>query len=648
MIKPYRFNVFNIAALLFVVLTIFSCATYSGIHSSNTNNHVVLSDRNQFEEGFELAWIAGPENKGNFQVSPVFIQDKLYVFYPGEGIKGFGPSGQILCDFKYSLSRSFREIGTINNLIIIPSAGEVLFFDTEKCELSKSYGNNGKIKIRSFSLLAPAIDLRKKIIISPALSGAVEFYDFHGKFLGEVGLNGELVKPRIWSGFNYDSDLGLAYIVTSNSGFLKPYEIEENDVDYSNSIIAIDVNSKNVKWRKQEFSPEYLDLDFVAKPMVIPCDVPEVKKCIVALSKSGSIFFLNALTGDFIFNENIVTEKRLRPLRPHPLGSIKYDPVVEWVEFNTDEVDRLKRATRYASFLEDDFTTVANDHVLFGLHGGPEWFGGSYDASSKLLVVPTNRMPWILRTEYYPKRVTGLSKFFTGYKDFQNECASCHGKDMEGFYTDEAGGDLGTEIVYIPSLLGAKRKFNIDQYTCDSHLAVHFDVKICPDSLNRIANYLTYVDLFLVWDSVLGFNEGFMERRFWQPLVTSQGFPASKTPWGNVTAVDLSTGAHVWSVPFGETELGNTGDWNMGGLTTTSTGYTIASGTRDAKAKILRTSTGELISEIQLSAPASSPPTPFFYDGCTYLAFNASGGKFFNFKRKGKGVEVYVNKSCRN
>jgi quinoprotein glucose dehydrogenase len=639
---------FLVILKLALTFTLYSNSAHSVTsYSPDTNKHFVLEGSGQFEEGFKLAWIAGPKNQGNFQVSPILINGKLFVFFPNKGLKGFNPSsGEVQCEFNYALSENFRSVGTKGDLLVIPTAGELLFFDTKKCELSENFGINGKIELRSLSLLDPAVDFKRNIIISPALSGEVEFYDFKGDFIGAVDLNGKMVQPRIWSGFNYDADLGLAYVVTSNSGFLAPYEIDSNDVDYSNSIIAIDVKSKSVKWQKQEFSPEYLDLDFVGKPMVVPCINHGTQKCIVALSKSGSIFFLDANTGDFIFDELEISNNRLKPLRPHRLGRIKYDPSEELVEFDDHELNRLNKIMKKALFAEDEYTKINEPYITFGIHGGPEWFGGSYDKSLDLLVVPTNRIPWILRTTYYPKRITKLSKFFPGHRDYQEKCALCHGKDMEGFYTDEGGGDYGNEIVHVPSLLGAKRLFNINRYRCNNHLEVHSDLKSCPSSLNNIVKYLSYVDTFLVWDNVLGFNQGFMERRFWQPLVTKKGFPASKTPWGSIYAVSLTTGNLVWRVPFGTTVLGSTGDWNMGGLVTTSNGYTIASGTRDAKARIFETGSGKLITEIQLSAPASSPPTTFTYDGCTYVALNASGGQFYKFKRQGRGVEVYVNKGC--
>ena len=37
---------------------------------------------------------------------------------------------------------------------------------------------------------------------------------------------------------------------------------------------------------------------------------------------------------------------------------------------------------------------------MYGLHGGPEWPGGTYDKKNKQIIVPTNHYPWIIRIYY--------------------------------------------------------------------------------------------------------------------------------------------------------------------------------------------------------------------------------------------------------
>ena len=40
----------------------------------------------------------------------------------------------------------------------------------------------------------------------------------------------------------------------------------------------------------------------------------------------------------------------------------------------------------------------------------------------------------------------------------------------------------------------------------------------------------------------------------WEFINDQFGHPGSKPPWGNLTAINLSTGKKIWQIPFGEYE----------------------------------------------------------------------------------------------
>ena len=41
---------------------------------------------------------------------------------------------------------------------------------------------------------------------------------------------------------------------------------------------------------------------------------------------------------------------------------------------------------------------------MFGIHGGAEWPGGTYDKLNNQIILPTNHYPWIIRTFYTEKK----------------------------------------------------------------------------------------------------------------------------------------------------------------------------------------------------------------------------------------------------
>ena len=84
----------------------------------------------------------------------------------------------------------------------------------------------------------------------------------------------------------------------------------------------------------------------------------------------------------------------------------------------------------------------------------------------------------------------------------------------------------------------------------------------------------------------------------------------------------------------------------MGGVVTTTGSILIANGTRDAKARIFNVKNGQLLWEYQLNAPGASPPMTYTFQGCQYIAFNASGGRFWNSEHYGKFIEVFKLSDC--
>ena len=85
----------------------------------------------------------------------------------------------------------------------------------------------------------------------------------------------------------------------------------------------------------------------------------------------------------------------------------------------------------------------------------------------------------------------------------------------------------------------------------------------------------------------------------------------------------------------------------MGGVVSTTGGIVIANGTRDAKARIFNVKNGQFLWEYQLNAPGASPPMTYTFQGCQYIAFNASGGRFWNSEHYGKFIEVFKLSNCK-
>ena len=109
------------------------------------------------------------------------------------------------------------------------------------------------------------------------------------------------------------------------------------------------------------------------------------------------------------------------------------------------------------------------------------------------------------------------------------------------------------------------------------------------------------------------------------------GYPGSKPPWGNLTAINLNTGKIIWKIPFGEYEeltkkgVPITGTYNYGGVTATAGGIVFATGTLDNKIRAFEAKTGKELWNYKLPFSGSSPPTIYEYNNEQYVLVSATG-----------------------
>ena len=114
-------------------------------------------------------------------------------------------------------------------------------------------------------------------------------------------------------------------------------------------------------------------------------------------------------------------------------------------------------------------------------------------------------------------------------------------------------------------------------------------------------------------------------------LLDQNGYPGSKPPWGNLSALDLNTGKIKWQVPFGEydelTKMGIplTGTENYGGATGTAGNLIFATGTLDKKIRAFNSNNGEEVWSYQLEYVGSGPPSIYSINDEQYIVVASTG-----------------------
>ena len=136
----------------------------------------------------------------------------------------------------------------------------------------------------------------------------------------------------------------------------------------------------------------------------------------------------------------------------------------------------------------------------------------------------------------------------------------------------------------------------------------------------------------LIWlEKTLEDNVYYEYSMHWEFINDQFGHPGSKPPWGNLTAINLSTGKKIWQIPFGEYEelteknIPITGTFNYGGVTGTAGNLLFATGTLDNKIRAYNSTNGDELWSFKLPYSGSSPPTIFEFNEEQYVLVPATG-----------------------
>lgn len=114
-------------------------------------------------------------------------------------------------------------------------------------------------------------------------------------------------------------------------------------------------------------------------------------------------------------------------------------------------------------------------------------------------------------------------------------------------------------------------------------------------------------------------------------FLDQEGYPAIKPPWGQLNAIDLSTGEFVWRAVLGEhvelTRRGvpQTGTDNFGGAIVTAGGLVFIAGTRDERIRAFDKRTGQMLWEHALPAGGYANPATYSVGERQYVVIAAGG-----------------------
>jgi quinoprotein glucose dehydrogenase len=488
-----------------------------------------------------------------------------------------------------------------------------------------------------------------------------------------------------WPGMALDEARGIVFVPTGSAAtdFYGADRIGDNL--FANSLLALDAATGTRIWHFQAVRHDMWDRDFPSPPSLVT--ITQNGRTIDAVAqatKHGFLFLFDRTNGQPIFPieyktfpaSNVPGEvaRGEQPLPGKPRPFARQLLTEDLLTTRTPEMHAwaLEQFKTFRS--EGQFVPLGIDKptVVFpGFDGGAEWGGQAFDPQTGLYYVNANDLAW-----------TGTLAPNTGGQNGQalylRNCASCHRDDR-----------VGTPPT-IPSLIdiGGRRSFaemstlirqgagrmpgqpTLDQAAVNAIIQYVTTGQDAPAAGGRGGGQgagggrgragapgpdgVTGRSGTPTPDAVTGgapppaatgrgggpgpvdprINTSFRftgYRKFLDP----DGYPATATPWGTLSAINLNTGEYAWQVPLGEYPelvaqgLKNTGSENYGGPVVTAGGLVFIGATNaDRKLRAFDKATGQLLWETVMPGPGRATPAVYEMNGRQFIviATGSAGG----------------------
>lgn len=217
---------------------------------------------------------------------------------------------------------------------------------------------------------------------------------------------------NVWANMAVDQKLDLVYLPTTSPSGDFYGAGRAGDNRYSSSIVALHGRTGKVAWHFQFIHHNVFDYDTPSEPLLIDWKKADGSSvpALVQNNKTGLIFVFNRATGEPLVpiverpvpQQHAAPGEKLSPTQPFPVGM----PMLVKHGFSPDDawgftpIDRwlCKRKIEALNY-GPAFTPPSLKGTVFSpsVGGGPNWGGGAYDPASGLMIVPSNRVPVVMR-----------------------------------------------------------------------------------------------------------------------------------------------------------------------------------------------------------------------------------------------------------
>jgi quinoprotein glucose dehydrogenase len=611
--------------------------------------------------------MAGP---GDPQTHPLAMDGVVYAYTPSlqvlaldgatgkeiwrfdSGIKGQGAQRGLTW---WSDGRQTRLFASVMHMLyaLDPATGKPIasFGDKGRLDLRDNLGREDKSLY--VSLTTPGVIWRDLLITgfrtaenAPAAPGDIRAFDVRtGKLrwafhtIPHPGEFGHDTWPKDawktaggannWAGMVVDARRGIVYAPTGSaaSDFYGADRVGDNL--FANTLLALDAKTGKRLWHFQGVRHDIQDRDFPSPPVLLT--IRRDGKTIDAIAqptKAGFLYVLDRVTGKPVYPITDVAvpqsdvpgevSAKAQPSSAIPAPFARQSLTEDMLTNRTPEANRWARE-QFKSFRNLGVygpMALGQQTLAFpGFDGGAEWGGSAADPARGVLYLNSNDIAW---TGGLIEAVSGGGP---GAMAYQNNCAACHGANRAG------------SPPAFPSLVGITDRLTVDQITEVIHTGRGRmpAFNIGGDALAALIRYLRD-GTEAASDKVEAGNAAPTAKyRFtgYRKFLDPEGYPAVAPPWGTLNAIDLNTGAYLWTIPLGEyPELAAkglvTGSENYGGPILTRTGLLFIGATvYDKKIRAFDAATGALLWQAVLPYAGNATPITYMAGGKQYVLIQA-------------------------